>query len=129
MTVADLEFSGDKKSYRPINIPSAARCLTQQKAAQSELLPRALGVAWFLIRAQTCPVDCRGKGRSNPMPKRLISYGYAAIIIGLKVFLAALVIAIGVVFIWYGATGDPVVLGLMPPYIIIVGWSVIYYFK
>jgi hypothetical protein len=40
------------------------------------------------------------------MPKRPISYGYAAIILGLKVFLAALVIAIGVVFIWIGVTGD-----------------------
>jgi len=50
------------------------------------------------------------------MPKRLISYGYAAIILGLKVFLAAL------------PTGDPVVLGFMPPYIIIAIWSVIYYF-
>jgi hypothetical protein len=40
------------------------------------------------------------------MPKRIISYGYAAIILGLKVFLAALVIAIGVVFIWIGVTGD-----------------------
>jgi hypothetical protein len=54
------------------------------------------------------------------MPKRPISYGYAAIILGLKVFLAALVIAIGVVFIWIGVTGDPVVVGLVPPYIIIV---------
>jgi len=62
------------------------------------------------------------------MPKRLISYGYAAIILGLKVFLAALAIAVGVVFVWYGATGDPVVQGLIPPYIIIVVWSVIYYF-
>ena len=40
------------------------------------------------------------------MPKRIISYGYAAIILGLKVFLAALAIAIGVVFLSYGATGD-----------------------
>jgi hypothetical protein len=62
------------------------------------------------------------------MPKRLISYGYAAIILGLKVFLAALVIAIGVVFIGIGVTRDPVVLGLIPPYLIIVAWSVIYYF-
>jgi hypothetical protein len=62
------------------------------------------------------------------MPKRLISYGYAAIILGLKVFLATLVIAIGVVFIWIGVTRDPVVLGLIPPYLIIVVWSVIYYF-
>jgi hypothetical protein len=62
------------------------------------------------------------------MPKRPISYGYAAVIIGLKFFLAALAIAIGVVFIWYGATGDPVVLGLIPPYVIIVVWSVLYYF-
>jgi hypothetical protein len=46
----------------------------------------------------------------------------------LKVFLAALAIAIGVVFIGYGATGDPVVQGLIPPYIIIVVWSVVYYF-
>jgi hypothetical protein len=45
-----------------------------------------------------------------------------------KVFLAALAIAIGVVFIWYGVTGDPVVIGLIPAYIIIVVWSVIYYF-
>jgi len=62
------------------------------------------------------------------MPERLISYGYAAIILGLKVFLAALAIAIGVVFIWIGVTRDPVVLGLIPPYLIIVAWSVIYYF-
>ena len=62
------------------------------------------------------------------MPKRLISCGYAAIILGLKVFLAALVIAIGVVLIWIGVTRDPVVLGLIPPYLIIVIWSVIYYF-
>jgi small-conductance mechanosensitive channel len=62
------------------------------------------------------------------MRKRLISYGYAAIILGLKVFLAAIAIAIGVVFIGYGTTGDPVVLGLIPPYIIIVVWTVIYYF-
>jgi hypothetical protein len=46
----------------------------------------------------------------------------------LKVFLAALAIAIGVVFIWYGVTGDPVVIGLIPAYLIIVVWSVIYYF-
>jgi hypothetical protein len=69
-----------------------------------------------------------GKEGATLMPKRLISYGYAAIILGLKVFLAALAIAIGVVFIGYGTTGDPVVLGLIPPYIIIVVWSVIYYF-
>jgi hypothetical protein len=62
------------------------------------------------------------------MSKRLISYGHAAIILGLKVFLAALVIAIGVIFIWIGVTGDPVVVGLIPPYIIIVVWSVMYYF-
>jgi hypothetical protein len=62
------------------------------------------------------------------MFKRLISYGYAAIIIGLKVLLLAIPTAIGVVFIWYGATGDAVVVGLIPPYIIIVVWSVIYYF-
>jgi hypothetical protein len=61
------------------------------------------------------------------MRKRTISYGYAAIILGLKVFLAALAIAIGVVFLSYGATGDPIVLGLIPPYLIIVVWSVIYY--
>jgi hypothetical protein len=61
------------------------------------------------------------------MPKRIISYGYAAIILGLKVILAALIIAIGVVFISYGTTGDPIVLGLIPPYLIIVAWSVIYY--
>lgn len=46
----------------------------------------------------------------------------------LKVLLAALVIAIGVVFIWYGVTGDPIVIGLIPPYVIIVVWSVTYYF-
>jgi hypothetical protein len=62
------------------------------------------------------------------MSKRPISYGHAAIILGLKVFLAALVIAIGVIFIWIGVTGDPVVVGLIPPYIIIVVWSVMYYF-
>ena len=45
----------------------------------------------------------------------------------LKVFLAALAIAIGVVFIWYGITGDPVVIGLIPAYVIIVAWSVTYY--
>ena len=50
------------------------------------------------------------------------------IIIGLKVLLLALAIVIGVVFIWDGVTGDPVALGLMPPYIIIVVWTVIYYF-
>jgi hypothetical protein len=54
-------------------------------------------------------------------PMRLIS-------IGLKVFLAALSIAIGVGFIWLGITGDPVVIGLIPAYIIIVVWSVAYYF-
>lgn len=68
-----------------------------------------------------------GEVGAAPMPKRLISYGYAAIILGLKVFLAALAVAIGVVFISYGATGDPVVLGLLPPYIIIVVWCLIYY--
>ena len=62
------------------------------------------------------------------MPKRLISYGYAAIILGLKGILAALAIAIGVVFLWYGVTGDPIVVGLIPPYIIIVVWAMIYYF-
>jgi len=62
------------------------------------------------------------------MPEWLISYGYAAIILGLKVFLAALAIAIGIVFIWIGVMRDPVVLGLIPPYLIIVAWSVIYYF-
>jgi len=46
----------------------------------------------------------------------------------LKVLLAALAIAIGVVFIWYGVTGDPIVSGLIPVYIIIVVWSVTYYF-
>jgi hypothetical protein len=46
----------------------------------------------------------------------------------LKVFLATLAIAIGVVFIWYGVTGDPVVIGLVPAYVIIVVWSVAYYF-
>jgi len=46
----------------------------------------------------------------------------------LKVFLAALAIAIGVVFIWDGVTGDPVVIGLIPAYVIIVVWSVAYYF-
>jgi hypothetical protein len=45
----------------------------------------------------------------------------------LKVFLA-LVVAIGVVFIWFGVTGDPIVMGLIPAYIIIVVWSVTYYF-
>ena len=45
----------------------------------------------------------------------------------LKVFLA-LAIAIGVVFIWFGITGDPIVMGLIPAYIIIVVWSVTYYF-
>jgi hypothetical protein len=62
------------------------------------------------------------------MPKRLISYGYAAIILGLKIFLAALVLTVGGVFIWIGVTGDPVVVGLIPPYVIILVWSVIYYF-
>jgi hypothetical protein len=38
----------------------------------------------------------------------------------LKVFLAALAIAIGVVFIWYGVTGDPIVIGLIPAYAIIL---------
>ena len=46
----------------------------------------------------------------------------------LKIFLAALAIASGVVFIWYGVTGDPVVIGLIPTYAIIVVWSVTYYF-
>ena len=45
----------------------------------------------------------------------------------LKVFLA-LAVAIGVVFIWFGVTGDPIVMGLIPVYIIIVVWSVTYYF-
>jgi hypothetical protein len=45
----------------------------------------------------------------------------------LNVFLA-LVIAIGVVFIWIGVTGDPIVIGLIPAYIVIVVWSVMYYF-
>jgi hypothetical protein len=45
----------------------------------------------------------------------------------LRVFLA-LAIAIGVVFIWFGITGDPIVIGLFPAYIIIVVWSVAYYF-
>ena len=45
----------------------------------------------------------------------------------LKVFLA-LAVAIGVVFIWFGVTGDPIVMGLIPVYIIIVVWCVTYYF-
>jgi len=45
----------------------------------------------------------------------------------LNVFLA-LAVAIGVVFIWIGVTGDPIVIGLIPAYIIIVVWSVTYYF-
>ena len=45
----------------------------------------------------------------------------------LNVFLV-LVIAIGTVFIWIGVTGDPIVIGLIPAYIIIVVWSVMYYF-
>ena len=45
----------------------------------------------------------------------------------LNVFLA-LAVAIGVVFIWIAVTGDPVVIGLIPAYIIIVVWSVGYYF-
>jgi hypothetical protein len=44
------------------------------------------------------------------------------------VFLAVLVISIGVAFIWIGITGDPVVIGLIPAYVIIVVWSVAYYF-
>jgi uncharacterized membrane protein len=58
--------------------------------------------------------------------------GYPTMSLGLKVLLkvllAALAIAIGVVFIWYGVTGDPIVSGLIPVYIIIVVWSVTYYF-
>ena len=54
-------------------------------------------------------------------PMRLIS-------IGLKVFLAALAIAIGIYFIWIGITGDPIVVGLIPAYTLIVVWSVAYYF-
>ena len=46
----------------------------------------------------------------------------------LAIFLAALAIAIGAVFIWYGITGDPIVIGLIPVYVIIVVWSVTYYF-
>lgn len=45
----------------------------------------------------------------------------------LNVFFA-LAIAIGGVFIWIGVTGDPIVIGLIPAYIIIVVWSVAYYF-
>ena len=45
----------------------------------------------------------------------------------LNVFLA-LAVAIGVVFIWIGVTGDTIVIGLIPAYIIIVVWSVTYYF-
>ena len=45
----------------------------------------------------------------------------------LNVFLA-LAVAFGVVFIWIGVTGDPIVIGLIPAYIIIVVWSVAYYF-
>jgi hypothetical protein len=87
----------------------------------------------FVSTCQTRKASCGTNSvalypAEQPMPKRLINSGYAAIIIGLKVFLAAIVIAIGVVFIWYGATGDPVALGLVPIYIIIVVWSVIYYF-
>src|SRR5271170_2157900 len=55
------------------------------------------------------------------VPMRLIS-------IGLKVFLAALSIAIGIYFIWIGITGDPIVIGLIPAYAIIVVWCVAYYF-
>jgi hypothetical protein len=40
----------------------------------------------------------------------------------------ALAIAIGVVFIWIGVTGDPIVIGLIPAYVVIVVWSVMYYF-
>jgi hypothetical protein len=54
-------------------------------------------------------------------PMRLIS-------IRLKVFLAALASAIGIYFIWIGITGDPIVIGLVPIYAIIVVWSVAYYF-
>jgi hypothetical protein len=50
------------------------------------------------------------------------------IVIALRVFLAALAIAIGVAFIWIGITGDPVVIGLIPAYIIIVIWAVAYHF-
>jgi hypothetical protein len=46
----------------------------------------------------------------------------------LNVFLAAIAIIIGVVFIWLGITGDPVVIGLIPAYTIIIVWSVGYYF-
>jgi uncharacterized membrane protein len=45
----------------------------------------------------------------------------------LNVFLA-LAIAIGVAFIWIGVTGDPIVIGLIPAYVVIVVWSVMYYF-
>jgi hypothetical protein len=58
------------------------------------------------------------------MTMRLLRY--AAIVLG--IILAALMIAIGAVFIWYGVTGDAIVIGLIPIYVIILVCSAIYYF-
>jgi hypothetical protein len=55
-------------------------------------------------------------------PMRLISIGLKAL------FFATLASAIGTYFIWIGITGDPIVIGLVPVYAIIVVWSVAYYF-
>jgi hypothetical protein len=60
-----------------------------------------------------------------------VGYGHNEMCLWLKVLLnvfLALVIAIGAVFIWIGVTGDLIVIGLIPAYIIIVVWSVTYYF-
>jgi hypothetical protein len=61
----------------------------------------------------------------------LVGYGHNAMSLWLKVLLnvfLALAVAIGVVFIWIGVTGDTIVIGLIPAYIIILVWSVTYYF-
>jgi hypothetical protein len=60
----------------------------------------------------------------SPMTMRLLRY--AAIFLG--IILAALMITIGAVFIWYGVTGDAIVLGLIPIYVVILVCSAIYYF-
>jgi hypothetical protein len=60
-----------------------------------------------------------------------VGHGHNAMSFWLKVLLnvfLALAVAIGVVFIWIGVTGDPIVVGLIPAYVVIVVWSVMYYF-
>jgi hypothetical protein len=60
-----------------------------------------------------------------------VGHGHNTMSFWLKVLLnvfLALAVAIGAVFIWIGVTGDPIVIGLIPAYVVIVVWSLMYYF-